>query len=202
MKADSFRTVCSEVDPESRSFRRHDAARSHVRPRSQAVAADRPSRPSDTLAARLTEILDSLLADCHLEIKHESVAFGLTASQYHALQAIGDDLLPMQQLARKMLVSASTATRVVQQLVDKQLVVRNLDEKDRRTIRVHLSRKGLRQFRRVRSIRVVNAEEILASIESGEHEALIRSLSLLEAASRRCHEAKLAPSGGSDRAAA
>ena len=191
-----------EVDPESRFSRRHGAAQSYTRPRRQTGVAAQSFRPSDTLAARLTEILDSLLADCHLEVKHESVAFGLTASQYHALQAIGDDLLPMQQLAKKMLVSASTATRVVQQLVDKQLVVRNLDEKDRRTIRVHLSRKGLRQLRRVRSIRVENAEEILASIEPGEHEVLIRSLSLLEAASRRCHEAKLAPSGRSDRAAA
>ena len=162
----------------------------------------RSSAQSDALAARLTEILDSLLADCHLEVKHESVAFGLTASQYHALQEISDGCLPMQQLARKMLVSASTATRVVQQLVDKQLVVRNLDEKDRRTIKVHLSRKGLRQLRRVRSIRVENAEEILASIDPEEHESLIRSLSLLEAASRRCHEAKLAPSGRSERVAA
>lgn len=194
--------VWPEVDPEKRFSRRHDAAQGHIRPRRQAGAAVLSSRPSDALAARLTEVLDSLLADCHLEIKHESVTFGLTASQYHALQAIGDDLLPMQQIARKMLVSASTATRVVQQLVDKQLVVRNLDEKDRRTIRVHLSRKGLRQLRRVRSIRMENAEEILASIDPGEHEALIRNLSLLEAASRRCHEAKLAPPGRSDRAAA
>lgn len=182
--------------------KRHDTAPVHSRSRGQTRAADRSSRPSDTLAVRLTEVLDSLLADCHLEVKHESVAFGLTASQYHALQEISEGCLPMQQLARKMLVSASTATRVVQQLVDKQLVVRNLDEKDRRTIRVHLSRKGLRQLRRVRSIRVENAEEILANIEPEEHEALIRSLSLLEAASRRCHEAKLVPSGRSDRAAA
>ena len=165
-------------------------------------AAQVYSRPADTLAARLTKILDSLLADCHLEVKHESVAFGLTASQYHALQVISDDSLSMQQLARKMLVSASTATRVVQQLVDKQLVVRNLDKKDRRTIRVRLSRKGLRQLQRVRSIRVENAEEILASIDPGEHEVLIHSLSLLEAASRRCHEAKLTTSSRNDQAAA
>ena len=191
-----------EVDPETEIPGRHDTAQVHSRPRRQIRAAARSSRQSDTLAARLTHILDSLLADCHLEVKHESVAFGLTASQYHALQEISEGCLPMQQLAKKMLVSASTATRVVQQLVDKQLVVRNLDEKDRRTIRVHLSRKGLRQLRRVRSIREENAEEILASIDPEEHEALIRSLSLLEAASRRCHEAKLAPSGRSDRVAA
>ena len=182
--------------------KRHDVAPVRSRSGGQTRVAARSSRSSDTLAVRLTEALDSLLADCHLEVKHESVAFGLTASQYHALQEISEGCLPMQQLARKMLVSASTATRVVQQLVDKQLVVRNLDEKDRRTIRVHLSRKGLRQLRRVRSIRVENAEEILANIEPEEHEALIRSLSLLEAASRRCHEAKLVPSGRSDRAAA
>ena len=165
-------------------------------------ATVRSSPSSDALAARLTEVLDSLLADCHLEVKHESVAFGLTASQYHALQEISDGCFPMQRLARKMLVSASTATRVVQQLVDKQLVVRHLDEKDRRTIRVRLSRKGLSQLRRVRSIRVENAEEILASIDPEEHETLIRSLVLLEAASRRCHEAKLVSSGRSDRTAA
>ena len=190
------------MDHESDIPDRHETAQDHSRARGRIRATARSSRPTDTLAARLTEILDSLLADCHLEVKHESVAFGLTASQYHALQEISEGRLPMQQLARKMLVSASTATRVVQQLVDKQLVVRNLDEKDRRTIRVHLSRKGLRQLRRVRAIRVENAEEILASIEPEEHEALIRSLSLLEAASRRCHEAKLVPSGRSDRAAA
>ena len=191
-----------EVDPESKFPRRHDTAEVHSRPHGQLCATTGSSQPFDTPAARLTEILDSLLADCHLEVKHESVAFGLTASQYHALQVISDSCLPMQHLAKKMLVSASTATRVVQQLVDKQLVARDLDERDRRTIRVQLSRKGMRQLRRVRSIRIENAEEILASIEPGEHEVLIRSLSLLEAASRRCHEAKLTPSGKRVRAAA
>ena len=191
-----------EVDPDTRIPGQHDSAQGFSGPAGAVRATARASESCDALAARLTEILDSLLADCHLEVKHESVAFGLTASQYHALQVIGDSCFPMQQLARKMLVSASTATRVVQQLVDKQLVVRNLDERDRRTVRIRLSRKGLRQLRRVRSIRVENAEEILASIDPEEHETLIRSLSLLEAASRRCHEAKLAPSSRNDRAAA
>lgn len=194
--------VWPEMDPETKSPMQRDTVQVHSRPRGQIRTTTRSSRSSDTLAARLTEILDSLLADCHLEVKHESVAFGLTASQYHALQVISDRRLPMQQLAKKMLVSASTATRVVQQLVDKQLVVRNLDKKDRRTIRVHLSRKGLRQLQRVRSIRLENAEEILACIEPEEHEALIHSLSLLEIASRRCHEAKLAMVSRNDRAAA
>lgn len=190
------------MDPEAKISNQRGSARDSSRPDGPIRAATRPCAPSDALAARLTEILDSLLADCHLEVKHESVAFGLTASQYHALQGIGNRRLPMQQLARQMLVSASTATRVVQQLVDKQLVVRSLDAKDRRTVRIHLSRKGLRQLGRVRSIRRENAEEILASIEPEEHEALIRSLSLLETASRRCHEAKLATPGRSDRVAA
>ncbi len=164
---------------------------SRSRSRGPAKSSTRSTQATDIHAGRLTDILDSLLADCHLEVKLESLAFDLTASQYHALQVIGDQHLPMQKLAQGMLVSASTATRVVQQLIDIKLVSREADVEDRRTIWVHLTAKGLLRLRRIKSMRAENAKDILTRIDPKKHAALIEGLSLLEVASRQCHEAKI-----------
>lgn len=146
----------------------------------------------ETHAEHLMTILDSLLADCHLDVKYESTAFGVTASQYQAMLALESQTLPMQELAHRLLVSPSTATRVVDQLVQRRLVRRVPDKADRRIVWVHLTRTGGERLLQVKTTRLDNARAILALIEPEDQQQLIHQLMILDKAATKCREVKLA----------
>lgn len=69
--------------------------------------------------------------------------YGVTSSQGYTLLSLPDDgTLSMNELSKAMGVDNSTMTRMVDQLIDKALVHRNPDEKDRRQVRIGLTAKG------------------------------------------------------------
>ncbi len=69
--------------------------------------------------------------------------YGVTASQgYTILSLLPQDTLSMNELSKAMSVDNSTMTRMVDQLVDKALVHRKPDEKDRRLVRIGLTAQG------------------------------------------------------------
>jgi DNA-binding MarR family transcriptional regulator len=142
-------------------------------------------------AEHLMTILDSLLADCHLDVKHESTAFGVTASQYQAMLAVEGQPLPMQEVANRLLVSASTVTRVIDQLVRRGLVRRVPDKADRRSIWVHLTQRGKDRLLQVKANRLENSQAILSLIEPEDQQQLIHQLMILDKAAARCREVKL-----------
>jgi DNA-binding MarR family transcriptional regulator len=57
--------------------------------------------------------------------------------------------LPMAALADRATVTGPTLTRVVDRLVSRALVYREVDIHDRRRVRVHLSRRGEDAYRRI-----------------------------------------------------
>ena len=145
----------------------------------------------DTLPQHLMTVLDSLLADCHLDVKYESSASGVTASQYQAMLALEGEALPMQEVAHRLLVSASTVTRVVDQLVQRGLVRRVPDKVDRRSVWVHLTQKGRERLLQVKTTRLENAQAILSLIEPDDQKELIHQLMILDKAATKCREVKL-----------
>lgn len=149
----------------------------------------------EELAEQLKKVLDSLLADCHIDVKAECDACGLSASQYQAMLALENGPRTMQQIAKSILASPSTATRVVDQLVQIKLVRRLPDATDRRATWIHLTPKGSRQLRQAKDMRLQNARNILAIINPADWEHLLENLAKLEAASRVCHEAALEEGG-------
>jgi len=69
--------------------------------------------------------------------------YGITSSQGYTLLALPEKgTLSMNELSKAMGVDNSTMTRMVDQLVDKALVCRKLDEKDRRQVRIGLTAQG------------------------------------------------------------
>jgi len=69
---------------------------------------------------------------------------GLTASQASTLLSFPEKgSLTMRGLSELMGLAESTMTRAVDQIVKKNLVKRELDEEDRRVVRVSLTREGM-----------------------------------------------------------
>lgn len=92
-------------------------------------------------ASELTAPLDALFR------KH-----GLTRSTYNVLRILRGHHpagLPSQDIGPKLLDRAADVTRLIDRLVREELVRRDRDERDRRVIRVRITRKGLGLLKRL-----------------------------------------------------
>jgi DNA-binding MarR family transcriptional regulator len=84
-------------------------------------------------ARRLHRAVTELVRRYQFRDRNEICCFGVSVSQCHALEALGQaGELTMGELASQMHLSVSTMTRVVDQLVARGLAQRGEDAKDRR----------------------------------------------------------------------
>lgn len=82
----------------------------------------------------------------------------------------------MGTVAASLDVSASTATRACDRLVEKELVVRRADESDRRSVRVHLTPAGRNLVDQVMSRRRREIDAVLARMSPEARKRLARAL--------------------------
>ena len=109
--------------------------------------------------------------------------FGVTTSQGGTLLALPlKDTLKMNELSASVGVDNSTMTRMVDQLVDKGLVFRQVDQKDRRLVCVGLTPAGQKLHRDLdRALRDFYADS-LGEIREEERAVILQSLERLSSA--------------------
>ncbi|WP_226367944.1 MarR family winged helix-turn-helix transcriptional regulator [Pseudonocardia sp. ICBG162] len=96
----------------------------------------------------------------------------LTLDQWLVMDALAAERgQPMAALVEGTRVSGPTLTRVVDRLVSRALVYREVDVHDRRVVRVHLSRRGHALYRRI-AVKVGEVEDELLA-RAGGAEALL-----------------------------
>jgi DNA-binding MarR family transcriptional regulator len=88
-------------------------------------------------------------------IEHELADEGLTLDDWLVLEALGASPgLTMAELRAQTLTAAPTLTRVVDRLVARAAVFREVDADDRRKVRVNLSKRGAAlHFRMLATVR-------------------------------------------------
>ena len=82
----------------------------------------------------------------------------------------------MSELADVLDMPLSTATSVVNRLVEKKQVVRQRSEEDRRIVRVHLTPAGKKLSERMLSVHLQASKLLLEKLSRDEQEALIALL--------------------------
>lgn len=121
---------------------------------------------------------------------HHGAAAELSAAQVHALDALRSGPLRMGDLAERLGIAESTATRLADRLCATHLVERGSWGGDRRCVSVGLTEAGRALMREIASDRRGFLREILASIAPEEREDLTRLFAKLAGAlPRRQHEA-------------
>jgi len=121
----------------------------------------RRSRPNpDTLTAwrsllvvqrHLVEVLDAeLRAESGVPLEHYDVLYQLSLAEGHRLR--------MSELAGRLLIARSTCTRLVDRLVQRQLVERRHDPADRRLVWVALTSQGYSVQRRAAQVHLDGIE--------------------------------------------
>ena len=138
---------------------------------------------TNSTASRLANLTFSLLANCQEKEVHLAELHGLTQAEFRCLRLFGtDESLNNKTIAERMNLSPSRLTRIIDGLVKKRYIRRNIDSNDRRNMRVNLSAKGIALVQQLNKAYVDIHEEILLDIDPSQHEQLIVAMThLLEA---------------------
>jgi DNA-binding MarR family transcriptional regulator len=105
---------------------------------------------------------------------HAGVAGDLTPTKLRALAVLANDGLRVGELAERMGVDETTATRLADRLEDAGLATRSRAADDRRVTVVALTREGKRLARAADEQRRRFFEDVLAALEPGERRELVR----------------------------
>ena len=140
----------------------------------------------DDQARALREATADLVKKYQFRDRNETVAYGLSVSQTYALGSIARlGPLAMADLADDLHLTASTLSRVVDQLVRKALVRRQQSGEDRRVWYVAATSTGRALWRQIDDELVAIDREVLASVTPAERPAVIRAVRLLSDATDR-----------------
>ncbi len=106
--------------------------------------------------------------------------YGVTVAQWNALVAIynGDATTPFD-LARFIDIDSGAVTRLVDRLVEKQLLIRIPDSEDRRSIRLELTDKGRELVPQLVQRADTNDQQFFGTLTSEEHQQLKALMSKL-----------------------
>lgn len=91
--------------------------------------------------------LGRLMAQRAQESREEQMA---TTLQFAALSRIGEERITVTELADNLKLSKSSATQLVERLVQSKYVVRSRDQKDGRIIRLALTDNGIEHLRKLK----------------------------------------------------
>lgn len=128
-------------------------------------------------AERLANLTFSLLANCQEKEVRLAEVHGLTQAEFRCLRLFGtDESVNNKQIAKRMSLSPSRLTRIIDGLVNKEYINREIDPNDRRNMRVTLSKKGKLLVLQLNKAYVGIHNEILQDIDRSQHVPLITAM--------------------------
>lgn len=136
-----------------------------------------------TVASRLANLTFNLLANCQEKEEHLAHIHDLTQAEFRTLRLFGSrESINNKTIAERMRLSPSRLTRIIDGLVGKEYIERQIDPTDRRNMRVNLSLKGHALVEKLNKAYIDIHDDILQDIDPSQHEPLITAMThLLEA---------------------
>lgn len=136
-----------------------------------------PTKQPNKAAAEIAELTFQLLASCQEKEERLSEQLKITVSEFRCLRAFrGDRELPIKTLVNRINLSGSRLTRILETLEHKGYLLRTIGLKDRRSINVSLSKKGIELSNKLEERYLQIHEEILTGIPKDMHMPLIGGL--------------------------
>jgi len=134
-------------------------------------------RDAEKFTAAIQAIFPKLMHYLNAEESRELTGLGITPSQINALLVLYfHDDLTMGKLSQEIYLAESAATRLVNRLVNLNLVKRRGDENDRRIVRVALTSYGRQLSRLVFERRSHRFNNLAQRLDETERVSLVVSL--------------------------
>lgn len=134
----------------------------------------------NSTAEKLANLTFSLLANCQEKEIRLAEAHKLTQAEFRCLRLFGaEESVNNKQIAERMNLSPSRLTRIIDGLVQKEYVLREIDPGDRRNMRVFLSKRGMALVQQLNNAYLNIHREILQDIDEAQHRPLITAMTHL-----------------------
>ncbi len=134
-------------------------------------------KDTEKFTAAIQAIFPKLMHYLNAEENRELTGLGITPSQINALLVLYlQDNLTMGKLSQEIYLAESAATRLINRLVNLNLVKRRGDDQDRRVVRVTLTSYGRELSRLVFERRSYRFNNLSGHLTESERENLIVSL--------------------------
>ena len=134
-------------------------------------------------ADRLANLTFNLLARCQEKESWLAEKHGLFQAEFKCLRLLGsDESLNNTQISKRMKLSPSRSTRIIDNLVQKGYMKREIEQSDRRNMSLFLSRRGKILTNKLNKAFIEIHSEILKDIDVSQHEPLITAMGHLQLA--------------------
>lgn len=128
----------------------------------------------------LREQLRILVRNLGILEKSDASCSGITLAQCHALVEIGRvKRISLTNLADLLGLDKSTMSRTINNLVDVELVKRDIDEENRRYVTIQLTDKGVEVFKSIEDNMSGYYSGIFNSLPENKRDQVLESLELL-----------------------
>lgn len=135
----------------------------------------------------LRELIRILVRDLGVLEKSDASCCGVSLAQCHAIVEIGrKEKISLVDLASLLGLDKSTMSRTINNLVESDLVLRDLDMENRRYVIIQLTEKGSSVFRNIEESMDVYYKSIFNSIPENKRSQVLESLQILKEAVESC----------------
>ena len=107
--------------------------------------------------------------------------FGINVHEWRILSALGEEKkLSAVAITNRIAMDKVTVSRAVKRLIEKGLILKDLDSKDQRSYELALSGDGIKIYQQLVPIALAHEQEVIANLSTNEKENLLELLRKLD----------------------
>lgn len=139
----------------------------------------------NALAEHMADLTYELLENCQLKIERTAEKLHLTVAEFKVLRALQEDeMLSAGALAKRMSLSSSRITRIIDGLIKKGMVKKEAGGKDRRIVDIGLTAEGIAVRSQLKAMYVSVHEDIINLLPTDAGESVIQAMEKLRLATQ------------------
>jgi DNA-binding MarR family transcriptional regulator len=135
------------------------------------------------LAEQMADLTYELLENCQLKIERTAHKLNLTVAEFKLLRSLqADEKLSAGALAKRLGLSSSRITRIIDGLVSKGMVKKEVAGKDHRVVEIRLTETGRVTRDQLKAMYVTVHQDIIDRLPSDTEESVIHAMHKLRQA--------------------
>jgi MarR family transcriptional regulator, organic hydroperoxide resistance regulator len=143
----------------------------------------------ETRANNLADLTFEMFELCNYKLEKMARSLNLNISEYKTLQCFKNEvLLSAGELAKRLDLSNSRLTKIIDGLVDKELVDRGLSVKDRRVMEIILTNKGKKVIEKLKHEYTSTHVKIVKNLPEDSIDSVLFAMKKLISATKKWEE--------------
>ena len=135
------------------------------------------------LAEQLADLTYELLENCQIKIERTARKLNLKVAEFKLLRSLGEsEKVAAGELAKRLGLSSSRLTRIIDGLIAKRIVKKSIGGKDRRVVEIQLTSEGVQTRDQLKLMYVTVHQEIISLLPSDACEPVNLAMQKLRSA--------------------